>query len=201
MANEQMTAFAGVVTRLRAAGLQVPLLHLANSAAAIYLPETHYNMVRPGLAIYGYQPRDSATSAVALRPSLRLVSHLVLVKQVPAGHAVGYGRTFVTRRPSVLGVVPIGYNDGYLRALSNRATMGLPAGDAPVVGAISMDQTMIDLTDLMAHDPPPKVGDEVVIIDNHRSRPNSVESLARLLGTLAYEVTCLLGNRVAREGV
>jgi alanine racemase len=122
----------------------------------------------------------------------------VLVKQVPAGHAVGYGRTFTTQRPSTLGIVPIGYNDGYLRAFSNRAVMSLAAGEAPVVGAISMDQTILDLTDLMSHDPPPKVGDDVVIIDNRRERPNSVESLARLLGTIPYEITCLLGNRVAR---
>lgn len=200
-ASEQMAVFAEVVASLRRRGLNLPIIHLANSAAALHLPASRWNMIRPGLALYGYRPRERGSAEAELRPSLRLVSHLVLVKQVPPGHAVGYERTFTTTRPSTLGIVPIGYNDGYLRALSNRAMMSLPAGDTPVVGNISMDQTILDLTDLMLRDPAPKVGDEVVIIDNRRERPNSVESLAKLLGTVPYEITCLLGNRVARVGI
>jgi len=196
-AREQLARLKILVGRLAVEGIRVPLVHAANSSALFMLPESHLDMVRPGLAVYGYRPSECLPESVDLRPSLRLRSHLVLTKHVPAGHAVGYGRTFVTRRPSVLGIVPIGYNDGYGRGLSNRGVMGLVGGDAPVVGRVSMDQTIVDLTDV----PDAKVGDEVVIIDNRPDRPNSVESLARQLGTIPYEVTCLLGNRVARIAV
>jgi alanine racemase len=196
-ARAQLAQLHELTRWLAAEGIGVPLVHAANSSAIFMLPESHFDMVRPGLAVYGYRSSRHWPDAVALRPSLRLRSHLVLTKQVPAGHAVGYGRTFVTARPTILGIVPIGYNDGYSRSLSNRGVMGLPIGDAPVVGRVSMDQTILDLTDL----PDAKVGDEVTIIDNRVGRPNSVESLADLLGTVPYEITCLLGNRVHRTAV
>ena len=125
---------------------------------------------------------------------LRLRSHLVLIKRVPTGTRVGYGGTFVTKRESVLGVVPIGYSDGYLRGLSNQAVMGVGDADAPVVGMVSMDQCVLDLTEVAE----PRVGDEVVVIDHRAERPNSLESLAALLGTIPYELACLLGNRIRR---
>jgi len=196
-ARSQLETFSALLSRLRQAGRAIELAHAANTAAILDLPESYLDMVRPGLGLYGYLPGEQIHNKLALRPALRLCSHLVMVKRVPAGHSVGYGRTFVTQRESVLGVVPVGYNDGYPRRLSNRAVMGLAGGDAPVVGRISMDQTVIDLTDL----PGAKVGDRVVIIDDRRERPNSVESLARLLGTIPYEITCLLGNRVQRVAV
>jgi len=196
-AREQLARLRILIGQLAVEGIRVPMVHAANSSAIFRLPESHFDMVRPGLAVYGYRPSRNLPASVRLQPSLRLRSHLVLVKHVPAGHAVGYGRTFVTRRPSVLGVVPIGYNDGYSRRLSNRGVMGLAGGDAPVVGRISMDQTVLDLTDV----PGARVGDEVVIIDPRPDRPNSVEALAGLLGTIPYEVTCLLGNRVQRIAV
>lgn len=199
-ARYQLGRFRELLGQLRAAGIAVPLPHAANTAALLGLPESWFNMVRPGIGLYGHLPGQSVQAPPLLRPVLRLVSHLVLTKRVPAGQSVGYGATFRTQRDSLLGIVPIGYSDGYLQCLSNRAVMGLAGGDAPVVGRISMDQTILDLTDL-ANRPDraaPRVGDRVVIIDDRPDRPNSVEALARLMNTLPYEVTCLLGNRVAR---
>ncbi len=196
-AHHQLAWFGNLIQRLTAAGIDVPVAHVANSSAIVRLPESHYGMVRPGLVIYGCRPGRHWPEDVRPEPVLRLCSHLVLTKQVPAGHSIGYGRSFTTDRPSVLGIVPIGYNDGYMRSLSNRAVMGVRGRDAPVVGRVSMDQTVLDLTDI----PHARVGDEVTIIDDDPTRPNSVESFAALLGTVPYEVTCLLGHRVRRQAI
>lgn len=193
-ARLQLGWINNLIERLATIGVTVPLVHAANSSAIFMLNESHYDMVRPGLAVYGCRPSRHMPEEIDLRPALRLISHLVLTKRVPAGHSVGYGRTFITERPSLLGIVPIGYNDGYSRSLSNRGVMGVAGGYAPVVGRVSMDQTVLDLTDL----PSARVGDEVVILDDRRERPNSVESIAEQLGTVPYEVLCLLGNRVRR---
>ncbi|HUW81854.1 MAG TPA: alanine racemase [Phycisphaerae bacterium] len=197
-ARAQLSQFRQLVDALRGGGVSVPLCHAANSSAALFMPESRFDMVRPGLSLYGHLASQQAQAPLPLRAALRLVSHLVLTKRVPPGQAVGYGCTFRTQRESLLGVVPIGYNDGYLRVLSNRACMGVAGAYAPVVGLISMDQTVLDLTDLEAAGSAPRVGDEVIIIDEKPDRPNSVEALARMMDTVPYEVTCLLGNRVAR---
>ncbi len=201
-ARHQLAWLTNLIERLAAAGVRVPMVHAANSSAIVMLGESHFDMVRPGLAVYGYRPSAHWPAEKPLRPVLRLRSHLVFVKHVPAGHSVGYGRTFVTRRPSVLGMVPIGYNDGYARSLSNRGMMGLAPGGSiggvvPVVGRVSMDQTVVDLTDL----PGARVGDRVIIIDDRPDQPHSVEALARLLDTVPYEITTMLGNRVRRVAI
>lgn len=193
----QLAAFRECIARL--AG---PMRHAANTGAIFRSAETHFDMVRMGLGLYGYWPDPAAAPPVPLRPCLRLVSRLVSVKSVPAGSAVGYGGTFVAKRPSVLGLVPIGYADGYLRSLSNRAVMTLRADSprpvrVPVAGRVSMDQTILDLTDV----PSPAVGEAVVVIDDVPGAPNSVSSLACLMNTIAYEVTCGLGRRVRRLAV
>ena len=194
IAREQFAAFQRFI---ESSGSRMPpgvITHLANSAATITMPEAHFDMVRPGLALYGYYPSAHMRENIDLRPILRLVSHFSVVKELPAGHCVGYGKTFVTKRPTRLGIVPIGYADGYLRLLSNSSVVGTNWGDAPVIGRVSMDQMAVDLTDLPQAGP----GSEVVLIDHRRERPNSVESIAERLGTIPYEVTCLLGERIDR---
>jgi alanine racemase len=198
-AHKQLRVFGELVAALREMGISVPLCHVANSSATLSLPESWCDMVRPGIILYGHLPNQDVKTNLPLRPALRLVSHLVLTKRVAAGHSVGYGRTFIASRDSLLGIVPIGYNDGYLRCLSNRAVVGVAGGYAPVVGQTSMDQTVVDLTDLAVRNGErPRVGDTVVVIDDQSDRPNSVPALAELMKTVPYEVTCLLGNRVAR---
>ncbi|MBN2563880.1 MAG: alanine racemase [Phycisphaerae bacterium] len=208
LAEKQLATMNGVVSRLWPDPLRLGedcghsarggvIRHFANSAATITMPESHLDMVRPGLVLYGHVPADHMADRLDLRPILRLVSHLTLVKDLPAGHCVGYGQTFTTPRPTRLGIVPIGYCDGYLRSLSNSATVGTAVGDAPVIGRVSMDQLAVDLTDL----PPLMPGAEVVLIDDKPDRPNSVPAIARQLGTIPYEVLCLLGQRIQRVPV
>ena len=195
--TQQLETFNRV---LEAIGKHLPpgiIRHLANSAATITLPEAHFDMVRPGLALYGYLPAEHMSSLIDLRPILRLCSHLTAVKDLPTGHCVGYSQTFTTKRPTRLGIVPVGYFDGFMRSLSNQAIVGTPSGDAPVVGRISMDQMAIDLTNL----PPLKPGAKIILIDDKPDRPNSVPSIARRLGTIPYEITCLLGSRMDRVAI
>jgi alanine racemase len=170
------------------------VLHAANSAAVIDMPQTHLDMVRPGLAIYGYQSSEEMHSRPELRPALRLVARVMQIKDVPSGASCGYGLTYAFDRPSRLALVPVGYADGYLRYFSNRATMYVAGGYAPVRGRVSMDQTILDVTDI----PTAAVGDEVEIISRDPSQPHSVENLAQLARTIPYEITCLLGERVRR---
>lgn len=195
-ANEQLATFTAAT-----AGLDVPMRHAANTAAIFRLPDSHFQLVRPGIGMYGYWPDPTLTAPVALRPSLRLVSRLTAVRRLPTGHAVGYGRAFVASRDTVIGLVPIGYADGYRRSLGNRAVMTVEPRPgrpqiAPVIGRISMDQTVLDLTDV----PGVGEGDRVVIIDDAPAAPNSVSALARLMDTIPYEVTCGLGHRVQPRG-
>jgi len=169
-------------------------LHVANSAGTIDIPETHLDMVRPGIAIYGYQPSDDMHTRLPLQPALRLWGRLMQVKTVAGGSSCGYGMTYTFRRDSRVGLVPIGYGDGYFRSLSNSASMRVRGKDVPIRGRVSMDQIIIDLTDV----PGAQVGDIVEIISPDPAAPHSVESLARQAGTIPYEITCRLGRRVRR---
>jgi alanine racemase len=170
-------------------------LHAAGSAALIDLRQTHLDMVRPGIAVYGYQPSDQMQTRLPLKPALRLRASLMIVKDAPAGSRCGYGLTHRFDRPSRIGLVPVGYGDGYPRCLSNRAVMRVRGHACGVRGRVSMDQTIVDLTDV----PDARVGDEVEVISSDPAAPNSVESLARLAGTIPYEITCGLGKRRIRR--
>jgi alanine racemase len=203
-AREQLTCFQALIQQLEGVGGKHPPCHFryhaANSAAIFRLADAHLDQVRPGLAIYGYWGGEPADRPPELRPVLRVVSRLVAVRRLPAGHAVGYGCTFRTSRESVIGVVPLGYADGYRRLLDKGGLMRLAPvrerseATVPVIGRISMDQTSVDLTGV----PDVRIGDPVVVVSDDPAAPNSVESLARSLGTIPYEVTCLLGQRIKR---
>ncbi|MBP7936056.1 MAG: alanine racemase [Phycisphaerae bacterium] len=198
--REQLDRFIVLRDRLRRTDLPIRHFHAANSAAIFRFPGSHLDRVRPGLAVYGYWGGPAGERPVDLTPAMRVVSRLVAVRRIPSGCTVGYGRTFRTRRDSVIGIVPIGYADGYRRSLGNDAVMlleavrGLPRRAVAVVGRISMDQTTVDLTDAGEV----RVGDRIIVIDSDPSAPNSVEALARKLHTIPYEITCLVGSRVRR---
>ena len=197
--DEQLAAFARLRTALAERNLRVPLLHAASSAAIFRAPAAHLDMVRPGLCLYGYWCGPTGTRPEGLRPAMRVVSRIAALRDLPTGHSVGYGRTYTTSRPSRIGVVPIGYADGYRRGLSNNAVMTIERPDgsrahAPVVGRVSMDQVSIDVTDVPGVSP----GSRVIVLDDDPSAPNSVEATAARLGTIPYEVTCGLGPRVTR---
>ncbi len=194
-ARQQFERF--VQTAKAIGGREELSLHAANSAATIDLPETHLDMVRPGISVYGYQPSDQMHRTLPLAPALRLWGRLMQVKDAPQGSACGYGLTHTFARNSRIGLVPVGYADGYFRSLSNQATMRIAGCDVPVVGRVSMDQTIVDLTDA----PHVQVAEEVEIYSNDPAASHSVENIARRAGTICYEVISRLGPRARRVAV
>ncbi|MDP6633389.1 MAG: alanine racemase [Phycisphaerae bacterium] len=172
-------------------------IHAANSAAAIDLPVSHFDMIRPGIAVYGYQPSDEIQTVLPLRPCLRLTSIVMQIKDITAGSSVGYGLTHTFDRPSRVGLVPVGYADGYPRNLSGEVSMRIAGADVPVCGRVAMDQVIVDLTDI----PSVRIGQEAEVISADPSEPHSVENLASLAGTIPYEITCGLGRRIRRVPV
>lgn len=192
-ARGQVQRFGAIVGRLGARGLRPPRVHASNSAATMNLPEARLDLVRVGLVAYGvHPPRDLAK--LALRPVMSLRSRLVQVRDLPAGVPISYGRSFVTPRPSRIGVVPVGYGHGYSWLLSNRGRMLVRGRRAPIVGRVTMDLTMIDLTDVPGVEP----GDEVVLFGEQDGAALPVEEIAAWSETLAYEIMCTIGKRVAR---
>ncbi len=166
--------------------------HAANSAATIDLPDTYLDMVRPGIAVYGYNPSDQLRNQLGLKPCMSVLAKLIAVKHVPEGSRSGYGLTHEFHRDSRIGVAPIGYGDGYFRNLSNKAVVRIGGHEAPVCGRVSMDQMTVDVTDI----PGVQAGDEVEVISSDSNAPNCVENLARLADTIPYEITCHLGHNM-----
>jgi alanine racemase len=190
--RRQLATFLETVGPYRSPEL---VLHAANSAAVIDMPSTHLDMVRPGIAVYGYQPSEEIRTRLSLQPALRLWGRLMQIKTVRAGSRCGYGLTHAFTCDSRVGLVPVGYGDGYMRCLGRKhVTMRVRGRDVPVCGRVSMDQVIIDLSSVRDA----QVGDEVEIMSPDPSAPHSVENLSRLAETIPYEITCRLGRRVRR---
>ncbi|HSK33724.1 MAG TPA: alanine racemase [Propionicimonas sp.] len=193
----QIELFRRTVENVVAARGPVPLVHLANSGGVLAHAGSWFDMVRPGIMIYGAYPDPEVPRTVPLLPGLEWRSRVTFVKQVAAGETVGYGRTWTAPRDTWIATVPIGYGDGYSRLLSNRGRMLVAGRSYPIAGRVCMDQTMIDLgpqTDVA-------VGDDVVLVGRSRTEEITTTEIAGLMGTIPYEVTCLITRRVARAFV
>jgi alanine racemase len=173
------------------------LRHAANSGALFSLPTSRLDMVRPGISLYGIDPLGQPCVQRPLRPALKWTAPLVGIRCVPAGTTIGYGQTFTAGAAARIGLLPVGYADGYLRHFSNRACVMLHGRPAPVVGRVSMDFTTIDLT---GH-PQAALGDEATLLDNDPLSPASVYKLAEWGQTIPYEIFCRIGPRVGRVAV
>lgn len=196
----QLARFLEVVAALKSDGMRVPLIHMANSAGVLRMPDSYLDCVRPGLILYGLHPQGLShlsRSAVHLKPVLSLQTVISFCKRVPAGEKLGYGHTFTTWRESTIATLPIGYHDGYMRQYSNLGQVLVRGRRASVVGRVCMDQTLVDVTDV----PGAGVGDEVVIYGEQRGRRINIEEMALLLGRVPYELTCSVGGRVRRQYV
>ena len=192
-AREQVRRFVAILEQLAARGIRPPRVHAANSAATLNVPDAQLDWVRVGLLAYGYHPPNARTR-LPLRPVMAFKSRLVQVRSVPAGTPISYGRTFVTSRPTLLGVVPVGYGHGYSWLLSNRGHVLVAGARVPILGRVTMDLTMVDLTDVRRAE----VGDEVVLFGDQGEAAISMEQVARWSETVPYEVMCTIGKRVTR---
>lgn len=170
-------------------------LHIANSGGLFHFASTALHLVRPGIALYGCAPDVIKNRATAgeeeLRPAMRFVTRVIQVRIVPSGTGLGYGQTYVTSRQTTLAVLPVGYGDGYLRRLSGRAEVLLLGQRAPVVGRISMNLTLVDVTDIKGE---LRRGDEAVLLGRQGDELIRAEEMASWMDTISYEVLCLFGN-------
>ena len=197
LTQHQIQSFNEAAYLIRERGFNPTHLHLANSAAIFGQPTAWGNLVRPGGALYGLW-RDVLPLSVSkpgLESVMSLHSRIILLKRVPAGETIGYGCTFEASRPSLIATLPVGYHDGYKRGVSNRANVIVRGAYAPVAGRVSMDFTLVDVTDV----PGVEVGDQVTLLGRDRELAVTAEDLARIIGTISYEVTCGISSRVPRH--
>ncbi len=194
-AREQFAFFKKVLDRLEERGLRIPIRHAANSAATLEMAETHLDMVRPGIILYGLAPSPEVDmSIVPLKPVMTLKGKIIHLKDVPGDFKISYGSTYVTERPTKIATVSVGYADGYSRLLSSKGVMLVRGEKAPVVGRVCMDLTMIDV----GHIGDVEVGDEVILFGEQGDAALSVDELAELTGTINYEIVSTITSRVPR---
>ena len=196
---QQIDSFGCLISKLNKAGIYIPLVHAANSMGVMGYRMSHFNMVRPGLVIYGLYPKGNSTASgnkrekVSLKPVLSLKTKVIFSKRLPRGYGVSYGHAYITKKDTRIVTLCIGYGDGYPRNLSNRAPVLIRGRRFNISGRICMDQIMVDVGDFNI-----KAGEEAVLIGSQGSKKITVEELARLSNTIPYEIVCGLGSRVPR---
>jgi alanine racemase len=195
--EQQARAFVRAGELCAIHGTPVKIRHFANSMATLTRPDLHFEMVRPGLVLYGLFPGGAPKGPVELRPAMRLKTRVLQVRRLLSGEAVGYDQTFVAERESRIATLPIGYADGYPRALSNRGAVLVRGRRAPIVGLVCMDLTMIDVTDVEGVE----AGDEVVLWGKQDDAEIRVDEVATWADTISYELLTTVGKRIPRTYV
>jgi alanine racemase len=194
-AEDQLDLFMNFLNRLRKAGLEPRVRHAANSAALIDMPQSHLDMVRPGIASYGLYPSDEVDKKhIDLKPAMALKARIIHLKKVPAGFKVSYGSTYQTRKATTIATIPIGYADGLNRLLSSSGQMLVHGQRAPIIGRVCMDLTMLDV----GHIDNVQIGDEAVIFGQQGSESITVDEIASSLNTINYEIVSTITARVPR---
>ncbi|HAP35377.1 MAG TPA: alanine racemase [Bacteroidetes bacterium] len=193
-ANEQLKTFRTIVTQLELEGIHIPLVHCANSGAIMQMPDSYFDMVRAGIMMYGYTPSQETKTTVSINPVMSIKSKIGFVKTVPKGTSISYSRRFIAKKKTIIASVTVGYADGYFRTLTNKTSVLINGRKFPVVGTICMDQIMIDVGDAKV-----KIGDEVVLMGKNKNNHISAWDISNNIGTIPYEVTCAVSNRVPRK--
>ena len=190
--KEQITKFTQLTQQLKKSGINISYLHVANSMGLVGYNMSHFNLIRPGLMLYGLYPIAKLKSKITVTPAMSVKSKIVFLKKMAKGRGVSYGHTFVAKKNTVIATLPIGYNDGYLRCLSNRASVLINGQRCPVVGRVTMDQLMVDVSRIKSA----KVGMEAVLLGRQKGEYISADELASKANTINYEIICSLGNRL-----
>ena len=188
--RKQIEQFSDLVREIAASGIKIPQKHLANSAGILDFPESYFDLVRPGIMMYGLYPSPHMHRSVALKPAMTLKTQITYLKRVSAGTPISYGHTFCCKKSMHIATLPIGYADGYSRGLSNRGYAMIRNEHAPLIGRVCMDMCMFDVTDIKNVQP----GDEAVLFGE---KP-TVDELADQLDTINYEIVCSIGKRVPK---
>jgi alanine racemase len=192
-AKEQVMLFGNIIKEIKNAGIDPGLIHTANSGAVINLPESYFDMVRLGILVYGYYPSKEQERILPIKPVLEFCSKIIFIKRVDKDTPVSYGMTYKTRRETCIATIAVGYGDGYSRLLSNRGEVLIRGKRYPLVGRVCMDHVMVDV----GPSPEVKLYDDVVLFGPDPEGPDA-EEIAGIMGTIPYEVTCLVGKRVPR---
>ena len=192
--RRQLATFKGVLAELESRGLKIPMRHACNSGAAMILPEAHFEAVRPGLSLYGMVPSSEWSPPFALQPVLSLKSRVVRLRTLAAGSGIGYGRTYVVKEPTRVALLPVGYGDGYHRLISGRGAVLLQGKRAPILGRVSMDQIVVDVSAI----PGVQIEEEAILLGGEGDTAISAEEIAGWAQTINYEVTTSILPRVAR---
>jgi len=190
----QIEAFEKILGEIEASGVKVKYKHAANSIAVVDWKKSHMNLVRPGILLYGVYPKESFRKDFTLSPAMALRTKIVYLKDAPAGRSISYGRTYITQKNTKIATIPIGYGDGYGRILSNKAEALVNGQFVRIAGIVTMDQTLLDV----GHIQDVKVGDEVVLIGRQGDSEILVEKVAKLSGTIPYEIIATITERVPR---
>lgn len=194
-AVQQKRLFDRFIVLLKNCGCEAKLIHINNSAGIMEMADSSYGMVRAGIVLYGLYPSEEVIKEnFPIRPVMELISHVSHIKTLPAGTGISYGRTFVTKRETRVATIPIGYADGYPRALSNKGKVLIGGVPCPIIGRICMDQMMVDVTDI----PNVKVGDTVVLFGCDRDSFLSVDEIANAAYSFNYEFVCNISRRVPK---
>jgi len=192
--DRQLNGFLKVSEEVREMGIDIPLHHIANSAALIHNRETHLDMVRPGIMLYGVYPDPRSRSLIDLKPVLSLKTRIAYLKTVEPGRTISYGLTYLVKKKTRVATLPIGYGDGFSRAHSSRGEVLIRGQRAPIIGIVTMDQIMVDVGNIDGV----AVGDEAVLIGEQGAVRITAEEAAEKIGTISYEVLAQLGKRVSR---
>ncbi|MDI6736753.1 MAG: alanine racemase [bacterium] len=187
---KQFNKFQEVINHLSQVGINIPIKHISNSGAIISFKEMHLNLVRPGIIIYGLYPAPDFPKIVNLRPVMTFKAKIIQLRKIPKGCGISYGATYVTYKNTLIATLPVGYADGYNRLLSNNVWVLIKGFRAPIVGRITMDFCMVDVTDI----PGVAKGDEVILF----GELPSVDELAQICQTINYEIVCGISQRVPR---
>jgi alanine racemase len=190
--KDQFNKFMAVLNAVRAEGINIPIAHAANSAAVLNFPKTHLDMVRVGICMYGYEPIRKKDLRIDLKPVLTFRTKVLYIKEVPAGVPISYGATYYTKSMTQIATLPVGYADGLSRGLSNKGSVMIRDQRFPIVGAVTMDMTMIDVGGGRV-----EIGDDVVLL-GRQTNEISASDIAQLSKTIVYEVLCGIGKRVPR---
>ena len=191
-ANKQLSIFENILDQLKEKNLLPPLIHTANSAAILNLKRSYFNAVRPGILLYGLSPLNKAIDN--FEPIMNFKTRTIYSKLVPKGKSISYGRTFITKKETLIATLPVGYADGYPRALSNKGEVLIKKRRAKIIGNITMDQTMIDVTGFPYIHP----GNEVVLIGKQGNETITASEIAKKITTINYEIVSRIGKRVPR---
>lgn len=191
---EQLKVFKEIVEELAERGIKPPLIHAANSAATLRIPESHFTMVRPGKILYGPLPSVTYALSFVSEPIMTLKTQIVQIRQIKTGESVGYGRPFIAKSDTFIAAIPVGYADGFRRAPQNFGEVLVKGKRAPLVGRVSMDQSSIDIS----HIKNVRVGDEVILIGKQEKDEITAEEIMEKIGTISYEVLTSLAERVTR---